>query len=213
VSKTRIVLVDDHALVREGLRALLEDQPDMEVVAETGRGRDAGPLVAKAGAAVAIVDISMPDAPGRSVCERIRAAAPDAPIVVLTRHAERAYVRQMTAAGASAYVLKHSRVETLIEAIRAVAKGGTFLDPSLGPGPDDRPHARGDRSSLTVREREVATMVALGHTNKEIAATLDVTVKTVETHKDNLMKKLGLRTRAELVRFAMTEGWIGTPAS
>lgn len=213
MTSTRIFLVDDHSVLREGVRLLLEKQPDMRVVGEFDRGLGAAEAVARAGKVdVVVLDVSMPDVPGSQVAAEIRVAAPEAKIIALTRHGERAYVQKMMQSGASGYVLKQTAADVLVAAIRSVAAGGTYLDPMIAgkvvEGPAGR-SARGMRSDeITPREREVLALVAYGHTNKEIAAILGITVKTVETHKANAMQKLEIGSRAELVRFALAEGWL-----
>ena len=212
MSPTRVFLVDDHAVLRDGLRLLLDSQRDMEVVGETGSGRDVADAIAQAGGAdVVVLDISMPDAAGHNVASEVCAVVPSAKIVALTRHDEKAYVQQMLQHGASGYVLKQTATDVLLEAIRTVAHGGTYLDPAVAykiapVAPREAHHRRTDE--LTAREREVLTMVAQGYTNKEIGSTLDIAVKTVESHKANAMAKLEIRSRAELVRFALAQGWL-----
>lgn len=213
VSSTRVFLVDDHAVLRHGLRLLLEAQSDIEVVGESGSGRGVPEAIARAGGAdVVLLDISLPDSAGHNVASEIRASVPSAKIVALTRHAEKGYVQQMLQHGADAYVLKQTAPDVLLEAIRTVARGGTYLDPAvagkIAPAPRNN-HAR-RTDELTPREREVLVMVAKGHTNKEIASLLEIAVKTVETHKANVMEKLEIRSRAELVRFAFEQGWLST---
>ncbi len=210
--KIRIFLIDDHGVLRQGLRLLIDAQHDMRVVGEAERGRSAVEVVAAAGGAdVIVLDISMPDIAGSQVAQALRAGLPDAKIITLTRHAEKAYIQRMLQSGANAYVLKQTAADVLITAIRTVVGGGTYLDPAVADKLFEggaRP-LRGVRSDeLTVREREVLTMVAYGHTNKEISALLGITVKTVETHKTNAMKKLEIASRAELVRYALAEGWL-----
>jgi len=208
----RVFLIDDHEVLRQGLRLLIDAQPDMHVAGETESARSAAQQIQQCGGAdVIVLDISMPDASGAQVAEELRAQLPESKIVALTRHAEKAYVQQMLQHGVNAYVLKQTAADVLMTAIRTVIAGGTYLDPAVagkifdsGPRP-----MRGARSTdLTAREREVLTMVAYGHTNKEIAAVLGVTVKTVETHKTNAMQKLEIGTRADLVRFALAQGWL-----
>jgi DNA-binding NarL/FixJ family response regulator len=159
---------------------------------------------------VVILDISMPDTTGIRVAADLRDALPDLKIVALTRHAEKAYVQQMLQHGAHGYVLKQTAGDTLMEAIRSVVRGGIYLDPAVaGKMFEAAAPVRGAVSAdITPREREVLTLVAWGHTNKEIASMLGITVKTVETHKANAMQKLEIATRAELVRFALAQGWL-----
>jgi len=207
-----VFLIDDHAVLRHGLRMLIDNQPDMHVVGESEHGRGivddirGGPMPD-----VVVLDISMPDISGAKVAETIRSELPQVKVVVLTRHAEKAYVQQMLHAGATGYVLKQTAAESLIAAIRAVAGGATYLDQAIAGKLIDsmaRGTTPGGPATLTPREREIVTMVAYGHTNKEIAAALGITVKTVETHKSNIMQKLEITSRAELVRFALTQGWL-----
>ncbi|HYC60099.1 MAG TPA: response regulator transcription factor [Thermoanaerobaculia bacterium] len=211
MNKARVFLIDDHGVLREGLRLLIDAQQDMFVVGETERGRGAAHAIAGAGGAdVVVLDISMPDTTGTQVAAELRAALPDTKIVALTRHSEKAYVQQMLQNGANGYVLKQTGGEVLVTAIRTVMTGRTFLDPAVaGKMFESAWSIRGAVSGeLTVREREVVTMVAWGHTNKEIASVLGITVKTVETHKTNAMQKLEIGSRADLVRYAMAQGWL-----
>lgn len=206
MSPIRVFLVDDHSVLRQGLRLLIDAEPDMRVVGESDRAHGAAEQAVGAGADVVVLDVSMPDANGRIVAERLREIRPETRVVALTRHTERAYLQQMMSSGAAGYVLKQTPAETLLEAIRAAAAGTTFVDPALTATPTATRSPMG--GELTRRERDVATMVARGHTNKEIAEVLGISVKTVETHKTNIMRKLGLSSRAELVRFAVVEGWL-----
>lgn len=209
---TRVFLIDDHGILREGLRMLVDAQPDMQVIGETANGREAAEALERAGGAdVVVLDVSMPDLDGHRVAVELRARHPEAKIVVLTRHSEKAYVQQMLQSGAHAYVLKQTEASALLTAIRAVANGGTYLDPavSMNRRSATATPIRGESSAeLTARELEALSMVAHGHTNKEIAALLGITVKTVETHKTNGLQKLGITSRAELVRFALAQGWL-----
>jgi two-component system response regulator NreC len=215
VSRCRVFLIDDHGVLRQGLRLLIDAQPDMYVVGEAERGRGAAQAIARAGGAdIVILDVSLPDSTGPQVAAELSAAVPSAKIVVLTRHAEKAYVQQMMHNGAKGYVLKQTAGDVLVAAIRDVSRGGTYLDPSVaGKMFEVRPAVRGVMlDDLTAREREVLTLVAYGHTNKEIAAILGITVKTVETHKANGMQKLDIGSRADLVRYALGQGWLERPA-
>ncbi len=210
MTKIRVFLIDDHAVLRHSLRVMIDAQRDMLVVGESERGRGVTPAIRDSAADVVVLDVSMPDVSGSNAAAEIRADVPPVKIVALTRHGEHAYVRQMLQAGATGYVLKQTSAEVLIAAIRTVAGGATFLDPAIAEKDSDRTHTRQFDASplLTPREREVLTMVAYGHTNKEIATTLGITVKTVESHKTNLMQKLEINSRAELVRFALAQGWL-----
>lgn len=209
--KLRVFLVDDHGILREGLRMLIDAQPDMGVVGQAERGHGAAEEAARTGADVVVLDVSMPDTTGAQVAEELRAFAPGVKIVALTRHGERAYIQQMLQAGANGYVLKQTAADVLIRAIRTVDGGGTFLDPAVAGKVVEggtRPMRGAPSDTLTAREREVLTMVAYGHTNKEIASILGITVKTVETHKTNAMQKLEISSRANLVRYALANGWL-----
>lgn len=213
MTSIRVFLVDDHSVLRQGVRLLIDAQHDMKVVGESARGRGvAGEIAGCGGADVVVVDISMPDTTGPRVAAELRTDCPEAKIVTLTRHGERAYVQQMLQAGANGYVLKQTVADVLIAAIRAVAAGGTYLDPSVAGKTSDALAGSNVRGvapdAITAREREVLTLVAYGHTNKEIAGLLGITVKTVETHKANAMQKLEITSRADLVRFALAQGWL-----
>lgn len=211
MTKTRIFLIDDHAVVRQGLRMLIDAQEDMHVAGEYEQGRGAAAAVTAAGGAdVVVLDISMPDTTGLRVAAELREVLPAIRIVALTRHAEKAYVQQMLQNGANGYVLKQTAGDVLLEAIRSVMRGGTYLDPAVaGKMFESAAPARGAVSAdVTSREREVLTLVAWGHTNKEIASILGITVKTVESHKANAMQKLEIASRADLVRFALAQGWL-----
>lgn len=208
----RVVIADDHAVVRDGLRALVEAQPGLEVVGEAADSQEAWQRARELKPDVLLLDLSMPGLPGADAAERIAKDCPTVKVVALTMHEERGYVTRLLRAGAAAYVAKRSATEELVRAIRAVASGGTYIDPSLAAAllADRPPRADGPRQAadLTAREGEVLRLVARGYSNKEIAAALEVSVKTVETHKANGMTKLGLTNRAALVRFAVDEGWL-----
>jgi DNA-binding NarL/FixJ family response regulator len=213
----RVIIADDHAVVREGLRSLIEAQPGLSVIGEASDGQEAWQCSCDLKPDVLVLDLSMPGVGGAEAAERITRDCPGVRVLALTMHEERGYVARLLRAGASGYVLKRTASSELVRAIRAVASGGTYVDPSLagslladssgraGRTPGER---SGRLSELTGRETEVLRLVARGHSNKEIAAALEISVKTVETHKANAMTKLGLRTRAAVVRFAMDEGWL-----
>lgn len=211
MTKIRVFLIDDHGVLRQGLRMLIEAQGDLCVVGEAERGHGAGEAITRAGGAdVVVLDISLPDTTGPNVAAELRAALPSLKIVALTRHAEKVYVQQMLHNGANGYVLKQTLGDVLLSAIRTVAAGGTYLDPAVAEKVSaSRAPLRGSGTAdLTPREREVLTMVAWGHTNKEIASLLGITVKTVETHKTNATQKLEIGSRADLVRYALEQGWL-----
>jgi DNA-binding NarL/FixJ family response regulator len=213
--KLRILLAEDHATVREGLRLILNAQPDMEVVAEAEDGHAAVAQASKLRPDVLVMDVSMPVLNGLKATELLQQTCPDVKIVMLTRHGASGYLQQLLRAGASGYVLKQSRSVDLLQGIRAAASGGTYIDPSLaGDLFAERGHqhtrtAPGDAAAtLSPREAEVLRLVAAGHSNKDAARELGISVKTVETHKANGMQKLGMRTRIDVVRFALLQGWL-----
>jgi DNA-binding NarL/FixJ family response regulator len=212
----RVFLADDHTIVREGLRALINANPDMKVVGEAADGATAVTKVAELDPDVVVVDISMPGLNGAKATALLKDAKPARKVLALTLHEERSYVRLLLDAGASGYVLKRSAAEELIHAIKAVADGRIYLDPSLAGGVleslRNRPTKVGDDSEveLSQREAEVLRLIALGYSNKEIAAKLELSVKTVETYKKRSVEKLGLRSRVDIVRYAVEQGWTGS---
>jgi two-component system response regulator NreC len=216
MAKIRILLVDDHAVLRAGLRALIATQPDMDVVAEAGDGDEAVRRAVTSRPDVAIVDITMPGGGGIKTIERIRQAVPATRVLVLTMHDLPAYLRAALAAGAVGYVVKRAADSELLAAIRDVHRGRTVLDPNLAarvvqsglrrrPGPP----GPGATPPLSPREREVLELVAQGFTNQQIADRFGLSVKTVETYRARLVEKLGLQSRAELVRYALDSGLLG----
>jgi DNA-binding NarL/FixJ family response regulator len=213
MSSIRVLLADDHAIVREGLKSLINSQPGMEVIGEASDGDGAVDLVAALDPDVVVVDVSMPGLNGAQVTTRLRAAKPDRKVIVLTVHEDKGYLRLLLEAGASGYVLKRSAAAELVQAIRTVADGGTYLDPSLAAGVvDDFMRPAVEREPVAVelsdREAEVVRLIALGYSNKEIAAQLKVSVKTVETYKTRSMEKLHIRSRVDIVRYAVRRGWL-----
>jgi DNA-binding NarL/FixJ family response regulator len=213
MSKLKIVIVDDHQIIRDGLIGLINAEPDMEVVGEAGDGQEALRQMTALRPNVVLMDLSMPGMGGLWATERIRREWPDVKVIALTAYEEKGYVGQMLQAGASGYVLKLAAAEELIKAIRIVAAGGTYLDPVAAAKVVDgyvrqkSAKVRPRREPLTEREQEILRLVAQGYINKEIAVQLDISVKTVETHKSNFMGKLGLHSRAEIVRYALQRGW------
>jgi DNA-binding NarL/FixJ family response regulator len=213
--KIRILIADDHPVLRRGLRALIEEEPDMEVVGEAGNGLEAVQLAERLRPDVVIMDISMPELDGLEATRRIRERSPSTYILILTVHAHERYLFPVLKAGASGYVRKTAADEELIEAIRVVARGDVFLYPSATRMllDDYLAQVRAGREqdsyeSLSEREREILRLLAEGHTNAEIAQKLNLSVKTVETYRTRIMEKLYLRTRAELVRYALRKGLI-----
>jgi two-component system response regulator NreC len=216
VPKIRIFITDDHALVRAGLRSLLAAQPDMEVVGEAADGVVVVEQCRRLAPDVVLMDLSMPGRRGIPAIQDLCRACPKTQVVVVTMHDDPAYVRQALLAGAAGYVLKKSLATELIKAIRLASQGKQFVTPALlSDTPEPKNNGSGSRKSgellgsLTQREQEVASLVALGHTNAEVASLLHISDKTVETHRLHLMTKLSLRTRADLVRFALENHMIG----
>ena len=213
-TKLRVLLADDHNIVRAGLRALIDAQADMEVVAEVADGEAAARLAAELGPDVAVMDVSMPLLGGAPATERITRERPEVKVLALTVHEDRGYLQQLLQAGASGYLLKRAAADDLIHAIRTVARGGTYLDPSLTSkvlGGLRTPSVQAGvpvGAPLSDREEEVLRWIARGFTNREIAAQLDVSVKTVETHKARAMEKLGVHSRAGIVAYAIRSGWM-----
>ena len=213
MKKIRVLLADDHAVVRAGLKALVDGQPDLEVVAEAGDGPTALRLAAAAKPDVAVLDFAMPGLDGAETAERLRQVSPGTRSLALTVHEDRSYLKQVLQAGASGYVLKRSAAEELIHAIRAVAAGGVYLDPALAgqvvEGYVGEAAAGGTAAvELSDREAEVLRLIAQGFANKEIAARLGVSIKTVETYKARSMQKLGLNSRVDIIRYALGRGWL-----
>ncbi|HEY5915009.1 MAG TPA: response regulator transcription factor [Verrucomicrobiae bacterium] len=216
MARIRILIVDDHALVRAGLRSLLAAQPDMEVVGEAADGVVVVGQCQRLAPEVVLMDLTMPGRRGISAIQELSHECPEVRVLVVTMHDDPAYVRQALLAGAAGYVLKQSLATELINAIRAVSKGQRFVTPALGsdaiepagipPRAETAEHFLG---LLTQREQEVASSVALGHTNAEVARFLHITEKTVETHRLHIMSKLGFHSRADLVRFALEHRLIG----
>jgi two-component system, NarL family, response regulator NreC len=214
MSRIRVLIVDDHAVLRAGLRMLIGGQPDMEVVGEAADGEDAVQRVPELKPDVVLMDITMPGIGGIRAIEQIRRVHPETRVLVLTMHDVPAYLRSVLAAGASGYVVKRAADSELISAIRGVHRGRTVLDPALATRVvqgglrrrSTAAQAAGPASVLSQREREVLELVAQGFTNQQIADRLGLSVKTVETYRSRLVEKLGLRSRADLVRYALDSG-------
>lgn len=210
----RVFIADDHAIVREGLRALVNAQPGMRVVGEAGDGREAYRCIVELQPDVAVMDISMPGWSGSEAASRLRRECPEVRVMALTVHEDETYLRGLLEAGAAGYVLKRSATADLVHAIRTVAAGGTYIDPNLAGRlvnayiDSGSERATQEPCELTGREADVVRLIALGHSNKEIAARLEISVKTVETHKARALERLGLRSRADLVRYALRQGWL-----
>jgi len=214
MAQLRIYLADDHTVVREGLKALINAQPQMEVIGEAGDGRTACEQVQELQPDVVVMDVSMPRLNGAQATAQLKQACPNVKVLALTVHEDKGYLRLLLEAGASGYMLKRAAAEELIHAIRTVAAGGVYLDPALAGkvvksfvgAPTDKGVFEG--SDLSDREAEVVRLIAAGYTNKEIASRLALSVKTVETYKARSMEKLGLDSRADLVRYALQRGWL-----
>ncbi len=207
----RIILAEDHQIVREGFRSLLSDEPGIRVVAETGDGAQAVALVEEHRPDVLVVDLVLPSLDGLEVTSRARRASPETAVVVLSMHRHEAYVVQAVRAGASAYVLKESGVDDLVSAIRAVRAGRRFFSDGLADPADDPDYAADatDRyDALSPREREVLHLVAEGRTAPEIAERLFLSPRTVEAHRGNGMAKLGTRSQAELIHYMIRRGLV-----
>ena len=212
MKKLRLLLVDDHAVVREGLRALLSDDERFEIVGEAADGVTALSAAERLHPDVVVLDVSIPGLNGAQVARRLKSSQPDVRTLALTVHEEGGYLRSLMDAGASGYVLKRSAPSELLRAIEVIGEGGTYLDSSIAGQlvgrlgqrrPADEPSA-----ALSEREREVVQLVAHGYSNKEIADKLDVSVKTIETYRYRATDKLGLHGRADLVRYAIDQGWL-----
>lgn len=202
----RLLIVDDHQLVRSGLRRLLEAQEDMTVEDEAGNAADGIRLARLHKPDVVLLDVGMPGRSGVEAAPEIREAAPDARVLVVSMEDDPSYVREAFAAGASGYVLKEAADDDLLTAVREVAGGRSYVDPALGArlaAADAAANAAAEADPLSAREHEVLRMLALGYTNQEIAKTLFISVRTAETHRARIMQKLRLQTRAELVRYAI----------
>jgi two-component system response regulator NreC len=205
----RVLLVDDHTVVRAGLRMLLEAEDDLEVVDEAGDLRDAVFKVRRHKPDLILLDVRLPDGDGVGGIERLRVEAPDARVLILSMEDDAHHVRQAFANGAAGYVLKEAAEEELITAVRDVARGGRYLHPELGARvmqADMEERERAASAPLSDREREVLRLLAMGHTNQEIARMLFISVRTAETHRAHIMQKLRLNTRAEMVKYALDNG-------
>jgi len=207
----KIVLADDHEVVRNGLRMVLEAEIDLDVVAEAGDLETTLRKVRALRPTVLVLDLNMPDGSALEVIPSLREDTPETEIVVLTMQNEPAFAREALRAGAKGYVLKHSAGDELVAAVRAAAGGGTYINPALGAQlAAEPPEPAGPPGDLSERELEVLRLIALGHTNTEIAGQLYLSVRTIETHRAHIQQKLRLSTRAELVSYALEHRLIET---
>jgi two-component system, NarL family, response regulator NreC len=203
----KVVLVDDHAVVRSGLRLLLERQDDIEVVGEAGNAKDAIFRARAFKPDVILLDVVMPGESGIDVLPKLLKESPETKVLVLSMQDDPSYVREAFGAGASGYVLKEAVDEEVVSAVREIADGGRYVHPALGArmvAAEAEERAAAEADPLSEREREVLRLLALGHTNQEIAEQLYISVRTAESHRAHIMQKLRLSTRAELVRYALT---------
>jgi len=210
MKKIRILLADDHAVVRQGFKMILGAQPDMEIVGEAGNGREALELASSLKPDLVVMDVAMPELNGIEATRRMAEAAPHTRVLALSMHKDSVYVREILRAGARGYLLKDSVAADLVSAVRAVAGGEGYISPAVSNAvlDDYRRHVTNPIDMLTSREREVLQMLAEGKTNKEIATVLNLSVYTVDAHRGRIMEKLNLHSINELVRFAVRNGLI-----
>jgi DNA-binding NarL/FixJ family response regulator len=212
MKKLRILLADDHKMVREGLRLLIESQPDMRVVGEAANGREVMQKAHEFKPDVVVMDLSMPELNGLQATERLKAELPEIRVVAMTANEDESYLRQLCKVGAVGYVLKRSAGDELVKAIGLVAKGGVYFEPTLASKALAKQMTGGKSEvravELSEREKEVLVMLAWGYSNKEIAGHLTLSIKTVETYKVRIGEKLGLRSRTEMVQYALRQGWL-----
>jgi len=212
----KVVVVDDHAVVRSGLRLLLDAHEDIEVVGEAGNAKDAIFRARALKPDVMLLDVVMPGASGIDVLPELLKESPETKVLVLSMQDDPSYVREAFGAGASGYVLKEAADEEVVSAVREIARGGRYVHPTLGArmvAAEAEERAAVEADPLSEREREVLRLLALGHTNQEIAQELYISVRTAESHRAHIMQKLRLSTRAELVRYALSHGLLTEDAS
>ncbi len=209
----RVLIADDHAIVRAGLRALIKSEPSLELVGEAAGGYEAIELAGKTLPDILVLDLSMPDLDGIAVTKAVRLQFPDLRILILTVHEDEALLRETVKSGASGYILKRAAEAELISAIQIVMRGDLYVDPSmvrslLSDAIKPSPAHRESIEPLTAREKEVLKLIVQGYTNRQIGEELNISVRTVEGHRANLSEKLGLHSRVELVRYAREHGLI-----
>jgi DNA-binding NarL/FixJ family response regulator len=210
MKKIRILLADDHVMVRQGFKMILAAQADMEIVGEAGNGREAVELAEKLHPDVVVMDVAMPDLNGIEATRRLAESSPRTRVLALSMYKDSVYVREILRAGARGYLLKDAFDRDLLSAVRAVAAGEAYLSPAVADAvlSDYRRHVTDPLDLLSSREREVLQMIAEGKTNKDIATTLKLSVYTVDAHRGRIMEKLNLHSVGELVRFALRHGLI-----
>jgi two-component system response regulator NreC len=213
MARVRVMLADDHQMMREGLRAFVSRQTDMEVVAEADNGNTTVASAQEVQPDVLVMDVSMPEVNGLRATEILHESHPSIKVLILTRHTDRGYLQQLLRAGARGYLLKQSGSEELVRAIRAVAGGQSYLDPLVteqvvGVVSDTSTHSAPSRTNLSNREEEVLRLVAWGLVSRQIAARLNISIKTVDSHKANAMSKLGMTNRLDIVRYGVLRGWL-----
>jgi DNA-binding NarL/FixJ family response regulator len=210
MKRIRILLADDHAVVRQGFKMILAEQPDMEISGEAANGREAVELAEKIKPDVVVMDVAMPELNGIEATRRLATSVPHTRVLALSMHKDSVYVREILRAGARGYLLKDSPAQDMLAAVRAVAGGEGYISPAVSSAvlDDYRKHVTNPIDLLTSREREVLQMLAEGKTNKEIATVLNLSVYTVDAHRGRIMEKLNLHSINELVRFAVRNGLI-----
>ena len=215
MDRIKVLLAEDHETVRQGLRALLAARDDIEIVADVANGRLAVDRARALKPDIVVLDLSMPEMNGLAAARELKEQLPDVRVIAMTRHSDDAYVQELLSAGAAGYVLKQSAVDELLKAIRAVARGERYLDSALvarnAKAYLSRYSGVHSRPPISEREASVLRLMAIGHSNKEIATALDIAVKTVEVHKANAMRKLDLRGRIDVVKYAVLNGWLQEP--
>ncbi len=210
MKRIRILLADDHAVVRQGFKMILGAQPDFEIVGEAGNGREAVELAENLKPDIVVMDVSMPELNGIEATRRLSTSVPHCRVVALSMHKDNVYVREILRAGARGYLLKDSESADVVSAVRAVAQGEGYISPAVSNAVlgDYRKHVTNPIDLLSSREREVLQMLAEGKTNKEIAVVLNLSVYTVDAHRGRIMEKLNVHSINELVRFAVRNGLI-----